>query len=69
VIEFLKWMHFNNIIKDRLIFIIIIIMSLSFAVTKKSVTRNTAINTVFGGISKRVLGKTCAGRGAAKNVF
>jgi hypothetical protein len=61
-------MHFNNIIKDRLIFIIIIIiiMSLSFAVTKKSVTRNTAINTVFGGISKRVLGKTCAGSGAAE---
>jgi hypothetical protein len=24
------------------------------------VTRNTAINTVFDGISKRVLGKTCA---------
>jgi hypothetical protein len=33
------------------------------SVTKKSVTRNTAINTVFDGISKRVLGKTCAGGG------
>jgi hypothetical protein len=28
-------------------------------VLEKSVTRNTAINTVFGGISNRVLGKTC----------
>jgi hypothetical protein len=52
-------MHFNNIIKDIDRFL----LRLSFGVTKKSVTRNTAINTVFDGISKRVLEKTCAGGG------